>query len=195
MRTLAFIVLFLTLITSLRAQPHNFKWVNRWAGSPQAEGYAVTVDQSGNIYSTGAVSSGINTGQTTVVTKMDPSGKMLWEKFFSVAGNLFRCTSVAVDKNRNVFLTGVFNGTSDFDPGAGVFEMTAISEGMFVIKLDSCSNFAWAKQVGGYDDGLTAANCITVDQYGNIYTTGSFTGTNVDFDPGAGTHLLSSDWL
>ena len=46
---------------------------------------------------------------------------------------------VAVDGSGNVYTTGRFLGTVDFDPGAGVFNLTspAGSEDIFVSKLDS----------------------------------------------------------
>ena len=60
---------------------------------------------------------------------------------------------------------------------------------IFICKLDTDGNFIWAKSIGeaapslGYD--------ITIDNAGNIYTTGYFMGT-VDFDPGPGEFNLTS---
>jgi len=104
---------------------------------------------------------------------------------------------LAVDGMGNVYLTGSFNvAAADFDPGAGMFELTPIGAGSdaFVVKLDSDGNFVWAKQLGGADANVTAY-AIATDSTGNVYVTGefdSFFGT-VDFDPGAGTLELSSD--
>ena len=52
------------------------------------------------------------------------------------------------------------------------------------------TNFEWAKAFGSveYDVG----NAIAVDESGNTYTTGIFEGT-VDFDPGTGTFVLTSE--
>ena len=47
-------------------------------------------------------------------------------------------TGVAVDGSGNVYTTGSFAGTVDFDPSAGVFNLTSAgSEDIFVFKLDS----------------------------------------------------------
>ena len=99
--------------------------------------------------------------------------------------------SMAVDSSGNVYTTGYFYDTVDFDPGAGTANLT--SNGLydvFVSKLDSSGNLVWAKQFGGTDaaKGLS----IAVDSSGNVYTTGDFQGT-VDFDPGAGTANLTSN--
>ena len=98
--------------------------------------------------------------------------------------------SVAVDGAGNVYTTGFFNGTVDFDPNAGVFNLTSAgSNDIFVSKLDATGNLVWAKAMGGtnVDIGLG----IAVDATGNVYTTGYFNGT-VDFDPNAGVLNLTS---
>jgi hypothetical protein len=98
--------------------------------------------------------------------------------------------SIAVDSSGNVYTTGYFAGTVDFDPGAGTTNLTSVgSEDGFVSKLDSSGNFVWAKSFGGSSsDSVTS---IAVDSSRNVYTTGNFRDT-VDFDPGAGTTNLTS---
>ena len=98
--------------------------------------------------------------------------------------------STAVDASGNVFTTGHFVGTADFDPGPGTLSFTSAgSSDIFVSKLDALGNFVWAKQLGGItnDQGFALA----VDPSGNVLTTGSFSGT-VDFDPGSGTFNLTA---
>jgi hypothetical protein len=94
---------------------------------------------------------------------------------------------INVDNNGSLLLTGTFSGTYDFDPGAAFFNMTGPdAQDMFVWKLDNSGNFTWAKRViGGYSN---ASASLTTDGYGNVYTTGFYSGTgNHDFDPGPGT--------
>jgi uncharacterized protein (TIGR03437 family) len=103
--------------------------------------------------------------------------------------------SVAVDGSGNVYTTGFFEGTVDFDPGLGVFNLTGADDAgldVFVSKLDSAGNFVWARQMGGSsflfaDD---SGRGVAVDGSGNVYTTGLFRGT-LDFDPGAGVFNLA----
>ena len=102
-----------------------------------------------------------------------------------------RAHSVAVDAFGNVYTTGFFDSTADFDPGPGTAYLTAEKFGnWFVSKLDAAGNFVWAKQVGGTHDDVISYS-IALDVAGNIYTTGYFSGT-VDFDPGAGTTNLTT---
>lgn len=95
-------------------------------------------------------------------------------------------TAMAVDALGNVYTTGTFTGTADFDPGVGTFNLTAPIFGIFVSKLDASGNFKWARQLG-IGNGFG----ICVDNDGNVYTTGRFTGIS-DFDPGAGTFNLTA---
>jgi Beta-propeller repeat len=97
--------------------------------------------------------------------------------------------SIAVDALGNVYTTGIFINTVDFDPGAGVFNLTSVGgSNIFVSKLDASGNFVWAKSTGS---GNGISNSIAVDASGSVYTTGSFNGT-VDFDPGVGVFNLTS---
>ena len=94
-----------------------------------------------------------------------------------------------MDASGNVYTTGYFQGTVDFDPGAGTFNLTSAGlQDIFISKLDAAGNFVWAKQLGGTLNDVGYS--IALDTSGNVYTTGFFRDT-VDFDPGAGTFNLT----
>lgn len=98
--------------------------------------------------------------------------------------------SIALDVNGNVYTTGYFTGSVDFDPGAGVFTLSSAGQqDIFISKLNAAGDFVWAKRIGGYAND--AANSITVDALGNVYTCG-FYHSNVDFNPNAGAANLMS---
>jgi hypothetical protein len=97
--------------------------------------------------------------------------------------------AIAVNGQGNVYTTGRFYGSVDFDPGAGVCNISAVSaySDFFVSKLSPAGSFVWARGFGGKIDD--EGNSIAVDALGNNYVTGSFLGT-VDFDPGPATFKL-----
>jgi hypothetical protein len=78
-----------------------------------------------------------------------------------------RGAAITIDGVGNSYTIGNFAGTIDFDPGAGVFNLTALSYDVFVLKLDASGDFVWAKKWGGAAgaDGVS----IQVDAMGNIY--------------------------
>jgi hypothetical protein len=56
--------------------------------------------------------------------------------------NVDQGIDVALDSAGNVYTTGFFLGTVDFDPGAGTFNLTSAGSGdLFVSKLDASGNF------------------------------------------------------
>ncbi|NOQ72717.1 MAG: T9SS type A sorting domain-containing protein [Crocinitomix sp.] len=118
------------------------------------------------------------------IHKTNSDGELIWA--VSIGGeNAENSTSMTLDADDNIFIAGSFESTVDFDPGAGVFNLTAPGADPhenFILKLDPDGNFLWAKSFGG--DLNEANNEIKVDGDGNIYCAGFFEGT-VDLDPGA----------
>lgn len=176
----------------------NFVWAKKFAGNSDALGNSISVDNSGNVYTsghfegtidfdpgTGVVNLTSGGGRDIFISKLDASGSFVWAK--NIGGTLEDSgQSIVLDALGNILITGPYNGTIDFDPGTGVFNLSA--GGIFILKLNSFGNFLFAKSLGvsgsvGYS--------IDVDSSGNIYTSGYFMGTG-DFDPGAGTVNLTS---
>lgn len=97
---------------------------------------------------------------------------------------------VTADAAGNVFIAGSFEGMVDFDPGPGVYNLTAQSaRDAFLVKLSPTGNFLWALQIKG--SGFDYINDITLDPSGNLYITGTFQGV-ADFDPGVNAYNLTS---
>ncbi len=177
-------------------------WAKGMGGTNNDEGNSIAVDSIGNVYTTGhfqdtadfdpgAGSANLTSagGADIFISKSDSDGNFLWAK--SIGGMGYDTgICIAVDSNGNIYTTGNYTGTVDFDPNAGASNLTDTGGGdIFVSKLDTNGNFVWAKNMGGayFDEGSD----ITLDLSGNIYTTGSFGGT-ADFDPGVGISNLSS---
>ncbi|MFZ5999432.1 MAG: SBBP repeat-containing protein, partial [Bacteroidota bacterium] len=101
-----------------------------------------------------------------------------------------RPEGLAVDASGNTFTVGFFTTIADFDPGAGILNLTSSGgRDIFITKFDPDGNLVWVRQMGGTGDDQGFA--VATDNLGNIYMTGYFQGT-VDFNPGAGTVNLTA---
>ena len=183
-----------------RANDGDFVWAKAMGGTGSEEGYGIAVDSSGNVYTTGPFEGTVDfdpgpdtfnltsAGGTDIfVSKLDSAGNFVWAKAMGGGGN-DEGHDLTVDSAGNVYTTGYFAGTADFDPGPGIFNLTGVFAEIFVSKLDSAGNFVWAKTMGcGMGD---AGNGIAVDSAGNVYTTGWFDAA-ADFDPGPGAFILT----
>jgi hypothetical protein len=180
----------------------NYLWANRVGAANDDTGKDIAIDASGGIYITGDYQgtadfdSGSGIANLTAagmndifLTKYDASGNYLWAK--SIGGtNDDNCYSIGIDGGENIYLTGVFDGTADFDPSAATATITTIGMAdIFIAKYDNNGNYIWAKNMGSTNNEYS--NCITVDAAGIFYITGQY-GSTVDFDPGAGTATLTS---
>lgn len=193
---------------SVVAQLPNHHWTRTASGGSSAVGKCITVDAAGNVYTAGefgstsdfdnspAVNNLTSNGANDIfLVKTSPQGDFIWAKSFGGSGDDVP-SEIVIDLSGNLYVTGTFSGTADFDPDAGVSNL--ISAGMddvFILKLNSSGQLIWAKSVGGTqnDEG----NAIDIDDYdGSVFVFGSFR-TTIDFDPGVGvqsaTSLGSSD--
>lgn len=101
-------------------------------------------------------------------------------------------TLIAMDQNMNLYLTGTYGGTVDFDPGPGVANLTVAGGVDFcIVKYDHQGNFIFAKSIGGTDVELTYE--IAVDGSNYIYLSGKFHQT-CDFDPGPVIYNLTTSY-
>ncbi|MEM8997639.1 MAG: hypothetical protein AAGF23_22845, partial [Acidobacteriota bacterium] len=72
------------------------------------------------------------------VAKYDSSGQFLWAGAIGGVSEWERVGDIEIDSLGNVYVWGNFRGTADFDPGPGVFNMTAGSfEDAFLLKLNT----------------------------------------------------------
>ena len=181
----------------------SFIWAKSFGGTSYDYGGSIVVDGIGNLYiigyfeDTADFDPGIGThilinnsgGRDVYFAKYAPDGSFIWAYSFGDTPWDFG-RSIAVDESGNVYITGEFEGTADFDPGVGIYNLTSngLSD-IFFAKYSSDGSFLWAANFGGisYDYG----GSVFIDGSGNLYITGGFQGT-ADFDPSGGIHNLIS---
>ncbi|MBP7810297.1 MAG: SBBP repeat-containing protein [Bacteroidia bacterium] len=179
----------------------NFVWAKQIGAIADDLGYNIAVDGSGNVYTCGYFIGAVDfdpgaasfsltaIGSNDIfISKLDAAGNFVWAKNMgSTVGDVATC--LTLDASGNIYTSGYFQGTADFDPGVGTYTLVATAmQDVFVSKLDAAGNFVWARKMGG--GGADVANDIAVDASGNVLTSGYFQNA-VDFDPGAGTFTIA----
>ena len=185
--------IFLTRINS----DGTYAWTKTMGGTSTERGESVTTDDSGNIYVTGYFVDTVdfdpgsgthshtsNGGNDIFLTRINSNGTYGWTITMGGA-TTDQGKSVTTDDSGNIYVTGFFEDTVDFDPGSGVDSHTSNGSGdIFLTRINSNGTYGWTKIIGGASgDG---GNSVTTDDNGAIYVAGSFEDT-VDFDPGSGT--------
>jgi uncharacterized delta-60 repeat protein len=147
------------------------QWAQRFngLGNGYDAPYGIALDGSGNVYVTGT-STGDGTGSDYTTIKYNNDGVQQWAQSYNGAGNGYDAgQAVAVDDSGNVYVTGV----STAENGLG---------DCVTIKYDSNGNEQWAKIYDGPATGTDYGNSVAVDGSGNVYATGSSTGSKTDRD-------------
>jgi len=195
------------LSLAVNAQSPSFQWAKQFpnCGDYQGNygGSCVKVDKNGDVYTCGYFSGTVDfdpgPGTATFtslgnsdmyISKLDASGNYLWTKQI---GGIYNdlAYAIALDASGDVYATGSFMGTVDFDPGEGVANLDGLGLA-FILKLDASGNYIWAKKL---DSDAFAGNStgysIATDAANNVYSIGRFVGT-VDFDPGSAITSFTS---
>ncbi len=171
-----------------------------------AEGTGIAVDSLGNIYTTGIFTGTANfsggsgtddlsrpgTGYDVYVSKLNASGQYVFADALGVGDVTTSTAGIALDSSGNVYTTGSFDGTGNFNGGTGANSLnsTGGGENAFVSKLTTSGTFVFAVDLGA-GSANTQASAIAIDGSGNVYTTGTFSGTG-NFDGGSGSDLRTS---
>ncbi|MBL7850136.1 MAG: VCBS repeat-containing protein [Cyclobacteriaceae bacterium] len=131
----------------------NYTWSKTWGSTGPESAYGLVNDITGNLFIAGGFQNTVDfdpgpgtanltsAGSTEIyVSKLDPSGNYLWAgRMGGISVDLAR--DITVDGSGNILITGFFRSTADFDPGAGLFNLTSASstEDVFIQKLNPAS--------------------------------------------------------
>lgn len=202
-------LLLLAFVLNVTCFGQEFDWALSMGSTNNDVGNSITIDNAGNSYTTGyfigtvdfdpsantvnltSPSSGM---PSAFIAKYDINGALVWAK--NLSGNQWVYgENIDIDAAGNLYVTGYFGGTADFDPSASTANLGVAGESdIFFAKYDNNGNYLWANRIGGSEDDR--GKDIHHDGNGNIFITGGVTGT-VDFDPSSGvfnlSHSLSKD--
>jgi hypothetical protein len=167
-------LLFITLIALCSLLPALLQaqvdtaWVRRYYTPGNAPDYAtaIAVDGRGNVYVTGF--SGTNADYTTI--KYGPDGDSLWvRRYNGPANGSDDARAIAVDAAGNVYVTGESYG------GSTVYDYATI-------KYSPSGVERWVARYNGPANFNDDAQAIALDDAGNVYVTGSSSGSGTSDD-------------
>lgn len=199
-------ILLVPWLLHFSAHAQDFVWVKSIGGTYWEDEVNFTLDRQGNIFVLGDAygfvdldpGAGVFTSasEAAFIIKLDSLGNFIWarEILEPTLNNVVHGKTISIDTNNNIFITGFFMGTIDFDPGPATFNKTATgTSDLFILKLDSSGNFLWVKTIGGngspYD---TRPYSATLDNIGSIYLTGHFEDVT-DFNPDGSVFNLTAN--
>lgn len=190
-----------------RAANGQFLWARTFSSNWETHYGNISIDADGNSYIFGLFIGGLDcdpgagvhlltstgTARNYFLVKLDADGNFVWAQQFGELETYTAGGQIFV-KDNMLFCAGVYTGTSDFDNGPAVHELTASDIGnIFVMKLTTDGDFQWAVSVGAADNTIQAMEGpgdITANAAGEVIVTGHFSRPG-DFDPGAGVTTLT----
>lgn len=129
-------------------------------------------------------------GYCPYIVRYDTSGQnpFGWNFPYAAPGGFCEMKDLHLDAQGDLLMAGRFYGTIDLDPGPATALFTVLGgEDIFVSKMDTSGQLQWARRMGSNNDEV--AESVSSDSYGNVYSTGVFSGIT-DFDPGNSAFYL-----
>lgn len=175
----------------------DFSWRVNVTNSINNSGGGLVVDNVNNyVYFSGGIgqNSGANpifsgtplavnaSSRDAFIAKYDFNGNRQWVNNIAAGASSNYVWNMDVDNAGNIYATGVYQGTADFDPSAGTRNLTAAgSLDVFVAKYTNAGNHVWSYGIGSASFG-EAGYGIKVDGAGNIAIGGAMLG-QADYNP------------
>lgn len=184
----------------------DYVWGKHIGGTEPTRVKSITADAAGNVYTMGTFQATVdfdpNAGTQNLVTTLSPLGWSIQNMFISkldangdyvmatkigepqnINSQWINPTAMTVDAWGNIYATGQFSDTVDFDPGAGTANLVTAATGTgdaFIAKYNTAGDYVWAKSFGGFSEEVGWR--VETDGHGDVYTVGKF-ASPVDFDP------------
>ena len=179
----------------------GLEWAIRGGGSgnDQINSGGIIAGSDGLIYVTGTFTGTSNIGGAVSVSRGDADVFLAsydatgtWTGFIRTFGGTGTdgVSGFARDASGNFFLSGSFQGTVDFDPGAGIHLVAGLGTGgaadSYVLSLTPTGDFRWVDPLSASiagDQNFAIAGGVSLAGDGTIWAVGRFYGV-VNFAPG-----------
>lgn len=156
---------------------YNSSGVQQWEahydgpvpGTGSDNGYAIALDDSGNVYVTGD-SHGVTSDQDMATVKYNSSGQQVWVARYNGPGNGYdEAIHIAVDAYDYIYVMGSVTGLGTMGDYA-------------VVKYNSSGAQQWVATYNGPADSVDCAFAMAIDNSDNIYVTGWSQGIGTGYD-------------
>jgi|GEM_PF-2119239 len=182
----------------------NLWWVRDFGSSEEDQALNVRIGNNDEVYLQGFFEDSVDFDPDTTAgaeywldekaggpgfyLKLDPFGR-----FESAFNNELVPQKMELQNDENIFFSGYFSGTQDFDPDSSTtLNLSAVGNQtpLFLWKLDSSWTVDWAIK---WPEASLGKNSISLAQDGSegIAISGPFTGS-LDLDPGNGVNIKTS---
>lgn len=177
-----YFVLLSLLITS-NTYTQNLDWAYTIGNSAEDNCSSMATDSVGNIHVTGKFintadfnpggsSFALNTTETDTndiyLAKYNSDGNLIWAFSLSCSNWEYE-PKITLDGTGNILMAGVFAVTTDFDPAAGIQQMTPTGADYYLAKYDVDGNLLWVNQTDIADFPYGVAYTVYSDNLGNSY--------------------------
>jgi hypothetical protein len=182
----------------------DFIWVNTYPSQGIDRGNNVAIDNLNNIIVTGNFRQTIDFDTSSeifelssedgfpdvYILKLNEMGDFIYVKQIGGVGNQID-RDMSLDYMNNLYLTGDFTGTTDFNPNSEVHNLTSAGyQDIFVIKLNTNGIFDWAIPIHSENSNESKSIAIS-ESMEEIYLTGYIKGIT-DFDPTEAEELYNT---
>lgn len=182
----------------------NFVWVRSFGGISAEHVCEIILDSNNNVFVAGSFYNTVdfnvnadiynvssNGERDIYILKLDALGNYIWVRTMG-AGGRDVAEGIAVDASNNIYTTGSFSNTVDFDPSTSTSNLVASTfYSAFVQKLSNSGTLVWAKCIGGTGTAKAEGCGISINAAGEVYTTGVFQNT-VDFNPNTAVNNITA---
>lgn len=163
----------------------------------------LVIDNAGNICAAGSIDTTADLDPAPGIAMLDFAGGIdIFVARYDAAGNYLNAFSIGgpkgefvddidVDAAGNIYIAGYFSDTADFDPGAGVYNLSTgtFNDNGFFAKYTSSGSMEYAYALTSSDH--TDVQSIAIDGTGSVFIGGMFHNT-IDMDPGPGTVIANN---
>lgn len=203
------LLLLLAMFSTVNAQEILYSSSNTIESTQNITATKITKDANGNSIIVGtfigqvdfdfsaAINNVISEGANlnTFILKLSASGNFVWVKTFSGSTTNASITiSDIIVNSTNIYITGNFSGTVDFDPSSVILNKSVVAgsfsntSDFYMGKYDLDLNPIWVQNSGSTANDVI--NSFALDANGSLHAVGTFSGT-ADFDPGSGSTTLT----